>query len=324
MPIWGFVLAVIGIGAVTSIFLVTLSAYDVAVRADVPKDRVFKINETNEPPEAVKMREENDAWLASQHFEELTMTASDGKKLFARILPAREASDKWAVVIHGFGGNGLHHGTAARHFYNMGYNIFLPDLRGSGNSEGEYLGMGWLDAVDMKAWLAQIVDRNPKACILLYGGSMGGATVMMLTGHNLPPQVKVAVEDCGYTSVWDIFRYQLKKVFNLGKFPWLVLGDRLSPRLAGYTFKEASSVNQLKKSTTPTLFIHGTDDHFVPFWMLDKNYEAANVPKKKLVIEGARHNKSMFTNPELYWSTVDDFIKPYMDGSASSEKSGAD
>lgn len=324
MPVWAFVLSVIGIGAAASIYLITLTAFDVAVKSNVPKDRVFLTNETAESADTKQVQQENDAWLAEQEFEDWTMVAPDGTKLMARILPAEEKTDLWAIVVHGFGGNGLRHGTAARHFHDLGYNVFLPDLRGSGRSEGEFLGMGWLDSMDMVDWINRIVNQHPDAKIVLYGGSMGGATVMMTTGWELPPQVKVAVEDCGYTSVWDIFKYQLKKVFGLGKFPWLVIANKTSKRLAGYSFKEASSIEQLKKSKIPTLFIHGTADGFVPYWMLEQNYEAAAGPKEMLVIEGAHHNRSMFKDPFLYWLAVDDFISKYLDtNSEDTEKQHA-
>lgn len=42
--------------------------------------------------------------------------------------------------------------------------------------------------------------------IILYGVSMGGATVMNVAGEKIPKQVKAIIEDCGYTSVWDVFK----------------------------------------------------------------------------------------------------------------------
>lgn len=43
---------------------------------------------------------------------------------------------------------------------------------------------------------------------------------------------------------------------------------------AGYDFHKASSVEQLKHATVPMLFIHGDQDTFVPYSMLDQNYDA--------------------------------------------------
>ena len=81
---------------------------------------------------------------------------------------------------------------------------------------------------------------------------------------------------------------------------------------AGYSFKEASSVEQVKKSKTPTLFIHGDQDTFVPYTMLDKVYNAANCEKEKLVIKGAKHAESVNVDATLYWSTVKSFVEKYV------------
>ena len=138
---------------------------------------------------------------------------------------------------------------------------------------------------------------------------MGAATVMMATGENVPSNVKVAIEDCGYTSVWDEFKIQLKSLFGLPSFPVLNAASTISNIKAGYDLKEGSSIEQLKKSKTPTLFIHGSEDKFVPFYMLDEVYNVATCKKDKLVIEGAAHAESDRVNPDLYWSKIDEFIK---------------
>ena len=48
-------------------------------------------------------------------------------------------------------------------------------------------------------------SKRPKAKIVLHGVSMGAATTMMTTGEDLPENVVLAIEDCGFTSVYDIF-----------------------------------------------------------------------------------------------------------------------
>ena len=101
---------------------------------------------------------------------------------------------------------------------------------------------------------------------------------------------------------------QLKDLYNLPTFPALNAASTVCKIKAGYKVEEGSSVEQVKKSKTPTLFIHGDLDRFVPFEMLDKVYEAANCKKEKLVIEGAAHAESSNINPELYWKTIDKFI----------------
>ena len=53
------------------------------------------------------------------------------------------------------------------------------------------------------------------------------------------------------------------------------------------------------------LFIHGDKDTFVPYDMLDQNYDAcASKVKQKRTIHDAAHAKSAQVDPELYWNTV--------------------
>ena len=141
---------------------------------------------------------------------------------------------------------------------------------------------------------------------------MGAATVMMATGENLPSNVKVAIEDCGYTSIWDEFEMQLKLLYNLPTFPALDAASAVCKVRAGYMLEEGSSVEQVKKSKTPTLFIHGDQDRFVPFEMLDVVYESATCEKQKLVIQGATHAQSSAINSQLYWKTINGFIEKYI------------
>lgn len=86
--------------------------------------------------------------------------------------------------------------------------------------------------------------------------------------------MKCIIEDCGYTSVWDEFSLQLKDVFGLPSFPLLDVANLVCNVRAGYDFHKASSAEQLKRATVPMLFIHGDQDTFVPYSMLDQNYDA--------------------------------------------------
>lgn len=44
---------------------------------------------------------------------------------------------------------------------------------------------------------------------------MGGATVLMASGEELPKQVKAIIEDYGYTSAESVLTYQLKRMYKI-------------------------------------------------------------------------------------------------------------
>ena len=134
----------------------------------------------------------------------------------------------------------------------------------------------------------------------------------MTTGEPLESNVVCAIEDCGYTSVWDECRANMKDVYGLPTFPFLSAARSATMLRAGYDMKKASCIEQVSRSVTPTLFIHGDKDDFVPFWMQERVYRAAACDKEKLVIPGAPHAEASTVDPEKYWSTVDKFIKKYL------------
>ena len=117
-------------------------------------------------------------------------------------------------------------------YYEMGYNVLLPNNRAHGNSEGNYIGMGWLDKDDIACWVNWINKQDPNAKIILHGVSMGAATTMMASGENLNNVVGY-IEDCGYTSVWDIFASELDKRFSLPTFPVLNISNGVAKLKAG-------------------------------------------------------------------------------------------
>ena len=197
------------------------------------------------------------------------------------------------------------------HFYEKGYNVLIPSMRACGDSEGEYIGMGWLDKDDLQCWIKLITEQAPKSEIILHGSSMGAATVLMASGDNLPENVKAIVADSGYTSVWDIFASEAKARFNLPAFPILNMFEIVANVRAQYDIKEASALEQVKNSKTPILFIHGDADDFVPEYMCEELYSAANCTKEKLIIHDARHTDSKYKEPETYYNKIFEFINSF-------------
>lgn len=290
-------------------FLIGVYFYNMALNSkkSKPKGLEDTIEETLGEKE---LRIQNEKWLKENSKDVYITTTKYGKlKLHAYELENFQKSEVWVIVIHGYLIEGKNMAYYAKEFYNKGYNVLLVDLRGHGQSEGNYVGMGWHDRLDIIDWISYLLEKNNSCKIILHGVSMGGATVMMATGEELPDNVKVAIEDCGYSSIWDEFKMQLKLLYNLPTFPVLNAASTVCNIKAGYKIEKGSSVEQVKKSKTPTLFIHGDQDKFVPFEMLDKVYEAANCKKEKLVIEEAAHAEAVSVNPELYWKTIDNFIE---------------
>lgn len=296
-------LAVIGLGFAGNYF------YNYAV---VPSEKDFLAGGTPGTDEA-QSKDSNEAWFKdSNNRQMLTMTSQDGLRLSAIYLPAETATGKTAIIAHGYMGNAETMADYAKIYHDLGYNVLVPDARGHGESQGDYIGFGWPERKDYLQWINQIIDRNgSQETITLYGISMGAATVMMTSGEELPENVTSIIEDCGYTSVNAELGYQLDQLFDLPAFPLMNVTSLVTKLRAGYWFGEADAVKQLAKNTRPIFFIHGDADTFVPYEMLDTLYNATTAPKEKWVVAGAEHAKSYQMDPEAYKERIAAFLTTY-------------
>ena len=151
-------------------------------------------------------------WLAKiSNYKDKYITSFDNLKLHSYMVKRKKKTSKWVIIVHGYGEEGKSDSRKALHFYKMGYNVLIPDLRGNGKSEGDYIGMGWDDRLDIISWANSIIKEDKQAEIVLYGTSMGGSTVLMASGEDLPSNIKAIISDCAYTSIYDLFDYELFK-----------------------------------------------------------------------------------------------------------------
>lgn len=251
-----------------------------------------------------------------QSFDQLTKETlwmtNQGLKQDAWYVPAETATNKTVIVVHGFTNDKEDMKPYAWMFHELGYNVLMPDNMSHGDSEGQIIGYGWNDRLNVIKWAEMLVEQNSDSEITLFGVSMGAATVMMASGEeSLPDQVVNIIEDCGYSSVWDELKYQAKEMYNLPAFPILYEVSAISKIRAGFSYGQASSVNQLKNNTRPVLFIHGSDDTFVPTSMVYKNYKATQGEKELYIVKGAGHAKSFETDPQAYIEKISTFLKKY-------------
>ena len=247
-------------------------------------------------------------WAENISNKKVEVKAKDGITLRGTEYLVDEQTNKWAIILHGYRSTPNSVTSIGMHFSKKGYNVLIPSMRACSESDGEYIGMGWLDKDDLQGWINLIIEQNENAEIILHGSSMGAATVLMASGDDLPTNVKVIIADSSYTSVWDIFASEAKARFNLPTFPILNMFEIVANVRANYDIKEASALEQVKNSKTPILFIHGDADDFVPEYMCEKLYEAANCTKDKLIIHDAGHTDSKYKEPETYYNKIFEFI----------------
>ena len=141
--------------------------YNLALDPTTDKSIVFGSDE--ESTEAISQTETSgevnidaEAWLLNDSgYESLYRTSKDGLKLHNYLI--KNNSNKWVITVHGYTSEGKLMSNYGKKFYDMGYNVLIPDLRGHGKSEGDYIGMGWDDRLDIISWINYILNEDPNA-----------------------------------------------------------------------------------------------------------------------------------------------------------------
>ena len=253
-----------------------------------------------------------DDWFVASDPTETKLINVKGETLHAEVIRQPEESHLWAVVVHGYSSRPRCMAKQALGFFEDGYNVLFPYMRGHRKSEQKFCSMGYYEKGDVIAWIDYIVSIDPASQIVIIGESMGAATTMLVTGEELPENVKCAIEDCGFTNCQDQFACQIGNVLHLPEFPFLNAANTVSKLFFGWDFKDNSPVDAVARSKTPTLFIHGEEDTFVPYEMMAVVYDACAAEKDILSVPDAEHAEACDVHPELYWPKVREFVAKYV------------
>ncbi|WP_211747608.1 alpha/beta hydrolase [Paenibacillus sp. Marseille-Q4541] len=286
--------------------------YKMAVKR-APKTFLIENSEQASGDQAVSVGPDY-AWIRSQSPQMVEITSFDGLKLRGTWISGKGKENKVVILAHGYSGRGYDMAGFARFYVEeLGFHVLMPDDRGHGDSEGNYIGFGWHDRLDYVEWTRFVVNKiGEDSEIFLHGISMGAATVLMASGEQLPVQVKGIVADCGYTSVQAELTHQLKQMFKLPAFPFIPLTSLYTKWKVGYSFHEASALKQVKQSELPILYIHGDEDTFVPTSMVHELYRESAGEKYLYIVPRAAHGTSFLVEPEGYKRHVKEFVERYL------------
>ncbi len=256
-----------------------------------------------------------DSLEANGIMQDTTVIDDEGFKINSYYASADENVGKTAVIVHGWTSNPAQMMMIARMFRDsLGYNIMVPSLNCHAMSEGDGIQMGWKDRLDVEQWMGIAHEIFQDTLQVVHGISMGAATTMMVSGDELPEYVRGFIEDCGYSSVWDQFKKELKGQFGLPTFPILNGANFVCRCKFGWGFKEASSVKQLAKCDKPMLFIHGDNDDFVLTENVYRNYDAkVNGYRQMWITAGCKHARSYADYPDEYVATVRTFLAEHVE-----------
>lgn len=240
--------------------------------------------------------------------EYVSIESRDGLTLSGRYYHVADGAPL-DIGFHGYRSNPMTDFSGGSELsFDMGHNLLLVDQRAHGQSAGRTITFGIKERWDLLSWVEYALKRfGADTKILLYGVSMGGATVLMASEMELPENVKGIIADCPYSSPMDVIVHVGRSypIPNWLIRPFVILGAKV---FGGFDVNEVSAAEAVKNTRVPILILHGDADTYVPCHMSD--IAAAN-PKmvSRHVIPGAEHGISYLVDTPRYRQIVTDFME---------------
>lgn len=240
--------------------------------------------------------------------EELELSSpafGDSQKIHAWWWPADEADAPAILYLHGSRWNLTGHMFRLEQLRSLGFSVLAIDYRGFGQSLGELPSEATVYEDARIAW-AHLKTLQPNADKrLIYGHSLGGAVAVDLAaelgreaerqGETL--EARALIIESTFTNLADI----ATEVANTSwPIRWLVS-------------QKFDSIGKIDKVGMPLLIVHGTADPYVPARFSEELYEAAQSPKRLLLIEGGTHNNSMRIGQRQYRQALDELLNGALD-----------
>lgn len=248
--------------------------------------------------------------LAEYKKEEIRVESSDGVALVADYYDV--GGRNTAVFMHGMHTSPLN--NFARHaalFLEKGYNVLIPDQRAHGRSGGEYCTYGIKESDDLIKWI-EFAGKTASG-IVVYGISLGGATVAYAAGKIESEKVKVLCVDCGFISYEEMVRGNA----STSKIPPFLYRRYLKTTVKkkiGVDLTAVSAEPSLKKTKIPTAFIYGKADAVVPVTTGERAYEICGADKIGIFVDGAGHTTAMLVGGKDAEDKLFGFIEKHVKG----------
>jgi uncharacterized protein len=190
-----------------------------------------------------------------------------------------------------------------------GFAILAFDMQGMGDSPPAPLSLGYfeqndvLGAVDfLRTGPLHFPQLGRPHTIGGWGISMGGATLLLVAAHE--PAIRAVASDSAYADIIPILQREIPKGSHLPAAftPGVLLATQAIYGMNFFAVRPVDVVAGI--APRPLLFIHSTDDQYVPFSNCTALVSAASTPTnaqvQQWVESGAKHGEIYKLNRAAY------------------------
>jgi len=242
--------------------------------------------------------------------------ASDDVLLRGSLYHPASANGGAVLVLHGIADSRASEGGLARMLAAHGYTVLAPDSRAQGESGGDLVTYGLLEADDVHRWVSWLIAEEHPRKILGLGESLGGG--VLIESLAVEHRFSGIVAECSFASLARIARDRVAEALPFPRRMGEILAALpvssalLYARLRyGLNLWNASPQEAIARSSTPVLLIHGLADRKTP-WQHSQSLAAANPRTTTLwLVPGAGHTGAYGAEPKEFERRVLGFFAAY-------------
>ncbi len=213
------------------------------------------------------------------------------------------------IILHPYGLKAIDMVVYVDFFRNIYHcNFLLVDVYGHGKSDGDIYRLGGKDQADLIDWVTYL-DQHFDGNIILFGKEMGANIILNATNElNQFDQIKLILSEGAYTNVKDILSYRLEHDYYITRFPFVMLMRRIIKRKYGIDINTLNSVEAVKNSQIPILFIHTKQDRRVPLKQVFPLYNKARCKKELFILKDEKELYELDETKQLEYTQLKTFI----------------
>lgn len=237
-------------------------------------------------------------------FEEMILTSNFGYNLFGRFYKNSNITNKIMISLHGHNSCSVSQMKYLEMFLSLGFNVFMPDHRYSGFSEGKSVTFGIYESLDVIQWMDSIMKDYPESVFYIFGESMGAVTSLMVAEKD--QRIKSVIEYCAFANMETLVSQYISNEFLAKKVFWPSL--RLLGRIIyKIDLAKSNALLAIEKIKVPILILHSKADKVVDY----KNALLLSSAQKNaefFSFEDSIHARSMVKYPDEFKLHVTNFL----------------
>jgi alpha-beta hydrolase superfamily lysophospholipase len=213
------------------------------------------------------------------------------------------------LLFHGYASSKSSLLPAARAFYEMDYETFLVDFRGSGGSSQSTTSIGYYEADDVSKAVEHVHVHKMlgnKKPLILYGQSMGSAAILRAISANNTPPDAIIIE-----AVFNKMLATVKNRFSmmgLPSFPAAHLLVFWGSIQSGFFGIGHNPAEYAKNVQCPALMLHGTEDDRATIEEAEAVFRNLKDQKRFERFAGVGHLSYLAANPDKWKRSISQFL----------------